>query len=85
MHIVKYIYFLEIEHKDKILAPKWDSSQKNVVWRKAERPMKWVKKGEWYIINDCKHRKNQAAYVSKRSYLFCNKFIMGWLVRSARN
>ncbi len=30
--------------------------------RKTNRPMKGVKKGEWYISNDCKHNKNQVAY-----------------------
>jgi len=27
--------------------------------------MKGVKKGEWYINNDCKHNRNQSMYASK--------------------
>ncbi len=27
--------------------------------------MKWVKKGEWYVSKDCKHRKNEVVYASK--------------------
>ncbi len=65
MHIVKYKICSNIEHKDKLLAPKWDSPQKHVNKRKDKNPMKWVKKGEWYVSKDCKHRKNEVVYASK--------------------
>ncbi len=44
MHIVKYKICSNIEHKYKLLAPKWDSPQKHVNKRKANKPMKGVKK-----------------------------------------
>ncbi len=56
---------LEVEHKDKLLAPKWDSLQKHVSKRKLDKPMKGVEKIEWYISKDCKHNKNETTYASK--------------------
>ncbi len=40
-------------------------NQKHANWRKTNKPMKGVKKGEWYTSNDCKHNKNQTAYAFK--------------------
>jgi hypothetical protein len=54
-----------IEHKNKLLVPKWDSLHKHVSRKKVNRPMKGAKKGECYINNDCKHNKNQVAYAFK--------------------
>jgi hypothetical protein len=38
---------------------------KHVNHRKADRPMKGVKKREWYTSNDYKHNINQVTYASK--------------------
>jgi hypothetical protein len=65
VHSVKCKICLEVEHKDKILATKWNPLQKHTNQRKTNKPMKGMKKGEWYINNDCEHRKNQIAYASK--------------------
>jgi len=62
---MKYKICSNIEHKDKLLAPKWDSPQKHVNKKKVDKPMKGVKKGEWYVSKDCKHRKNEVVYASK--------------------
>jgi hypothetical protein len=64
-HTMKCKICSKIEYKDKLLAPKWDSLHKHANRRKADRPMRGVKKGEWYISNDCKHNKNQVAYANK--------------------
>jgi hypothetical protein len=66
VHIEKCKIFLEVEHKDKIIVAKWDPLPKQINQRKTNNPMKGMKKGEWYINNDCEHSKNQIAYVSKR-------------------
>ncbi len=55
----------KVEHKNKLLAPKWDSLQKHADWKKAEKNMKGMKKGEWYTSNDCKHNKNVTTYACK--------------------
>jgi hypothetical protein len=47
--------------------------------------MKRVKKGEWYTSNDCKHNKKKLHMLFKGNNLFCNKFLMGWLVKSMGN
>jgi hypothetical protein len=57
--------YLKVEHKDKILATKWNSLQKHVDQKNDDLPMKGVKKGEWYTNNDYKQSRNQASYVSK--------------------
>jgi hypothetical protein len=47
------------------------TKQKHVGWRKINKPMKGVKKKEWWYTNkDYKHIKNEVVYVSKG-----NKFI----------
>jgi hypothetical protein len=46
VHLVKCKVCSEVGHKDKLLAPKWDSLHKHVDHKKAERNMKEVKKGE---------------------------------------
>jgi hypothetical protein len=40
--------------------------------------------GEWFISTNHKHNKNQIACILKGKNLFCNKFIMGWLVKSVK-
>jgi hypothetical protein len=55
VHIVKCKICSKVEQKDKLLAPKWDSPYKHVSKRKVEKPMKGVKKGEWYTSKDYKH------------------------------
>jgi hypothetical protein len=65
VHLVKCRVCLEVEHKDKLLTPKWDSLHKHADWKKDEKNMKGKKKGEWYINNDCKHNKNVATYACK--------------------
>ncbi len=75
LHIVRCKICSKIEHKDKFLAPKWDSLQKHVDQKIADKPMKRVKKGEWYPNNDCKHSRNQATYASKgKIYIFATSF-----------
>ncbi len=63
VHIVKCKMYSKIEHI--ILISKRDSLKKLVGWRKVDRPMKGVEKGEWYTSNNCKHKKNQAIYAFK--------------------
>jgi hypothetical protein len=46
VHRVKCKICSKVEHKDKLLAPKWDSLQKHADYKKAEKNMKGVKKGE---------------------------------------
>jgi hypothetical protein len=46
VHLVKCKVCLEVEHKNKLLVPKWDSLQKHIGWRKAEKNVKRVEKGE---------------------------------------
>jgi hypothetical protein len=65
VHLVKCKVCSVVEHKDKLMAPKWDSFQKHADQRKAKRNMKGVKKGEWYTNNDCKNNKNLATYTCK--------------------
>jgi hypothetical protein len=65
VHLVKCKVCLEVEHKDKLLAPKWDSLDKHVALKKVERNMKGVKKGEWYTSNNYKHNKNVVIYDCK--------------------
>jgi hypothetical protein len=60
VHLVKCKVCSKVEHKDKLLAPKWDSFQKHANWKKAEKNMKGMKKGEWY-----KHNKNVITYACK--------------------
>jgi hypothetical protein len=62
---VKYKICSNIEHKDKLLAPKWNSPQKHLNKRRANKPMKRVKKGEWYVNKECKHKKIEIVYASK--------------------
>jgi hypothetical protein len=50
MHVIKCKISLKFEHKDKLLAPKWDSFQKHVGQKNINRLMKRVKKG-----NGCNH------------------------------
>jgi hypothetical protein len=65
VHLVKCKVCEEVEHKDKSIAPKWDSLHKHVGRKKVERNMKGVKKGEWYISNDYKLSKNVVINVCK--------------------
>jgi len=65
LHTMKCKICSKIEHKNKLLAPKWDSLHKHASQRKTDNLMRGVKKGEWYISNDCKHNKNQVAYAYK--------------------
>jgi hypothetical protein len=65
VHLVKCKICSEVEHKDKLIVPKWDSFHKYVGRRKAERNMKGVKKGEWYTSNDCKLNKKVVINVCK--------------------
>jgi hypothetical protein len=62
---MKCKFFSEVEHKDKLLALKWNSLQKHVNKKKVDKPMKWVKKIEWYISKNCKHSKNKTTYAFK--------------------
>ncbi len=66
VHTMKCEIFLEVKHKDKIIVAKWNPLQKHINQRKTNKPMKGMKKREWYINNDCEHSKNQIAYASKR-------------------
>jgi hypothetical protein len=66
VHLVKYKVCSKVEHKNKLLAPKWDSLHKHIGGKKVKRNMKGVKKGEWYTNNDYKHNKNVATYACKR-------------------
>ncbi len=65
MHIMNCAICLEVEHKDKLLAPKWDLLQKHANWKKMNKPMRKVKKRKWYTYKDCKYNKNEIIYVSK--------------------
>jgi hypothetical protein len=65
VHIVKCKVFFEIEQKDKFIALKWDSFLKNDSCRKASKTLRGVKKGEWYMVKDCKHAKNETTYACK--------------------
>jgi hypothetical protein len=58
LHIVKCKIYSQVEGKDKLLAPKWDSLCKHVYHMKAHRDMGFVKKGDWYYNKGCKHGKN---------------------------
>jgi hypothetical protein len=46
VHLVKCKVCSKVEHKNKLLAPKWDPLQKHIGWRKAEKNMEGLKKGE---------------------------------------
>jgi hypothetical protein len=65
VHLAKYKTCLEVEHKNKLLAPEWDSLHKHISRKKAKRNRKGVKKGEWYTNNDNKQNKNVATYACK--------------------
>jgi hypothetical protein len=43
VHLVKCKVCSKVEHKNKLLAPKWDSLHKHIGWRKAENFMKRLK------------------------------------------
>ncbi len=45
LHIVKCKIYNQVEGKDKLLAPKWDSFYKHVDRMKAHTDMGFVKKG----------------------------------------
>ncbi len=65
VQLVKYKVCSKVEHKNKLLAPKWDSLHKHTSRRKAKRNMKGVKKREWCTNNDYKHDKNVVIYACK--------------------
>jgi hypothetical protein len=46
VHLVKCKVCSKVEHKNKLLAPKWDSLQKHTSQRKDEKNTRGVKKGE---------------------------------------
>jgi hypothetical protein len=58
LHIVKCKIYNQVEGKDKLLAPKWDSFYKHVDRMKAHKDMGFVKKGGWYYNKGYKHGKN---------------------------
>jgi heme-degrading monooxygenase HmoA len=74
--LVKCKVCSEVEHKDKLLTPKWDSLHKHAHWKKDEKNMKGKKKDEWYIDNDYKHNKTITTY-AKRGSLFCIRLLQG--------
>jgi peroxiredoxin family protein len=63
VQLMKYKVCSKVEHKNKLLAPKWDSFHKHSSRRKAKRNMKGVKKHEWCTNN--KHDKNVVIYACK--------------------
>lgn len=46
LHIVKCKIYDQVEGKDKLLVPKWDSLYKHVDHMKAHKDMGFVKKGD---------------------------------------
>lgn len=62
---VKCKICFQVDHKNKLLAPKWDFFQKHASHRKVDFFLKGVKKGEWYIIKDYKHARNEITYACK--------------------
>jgi hypothetical protein len=53
-----------MEKLDRLTQPKWDTLKKHEGRRKATRnmPAYNVKKGEWYMAKDSKHKKNMALF-----------------------
>lgn len=68
LHMVKCVPCSEFSKKPCILAPKWDTLVKHEGRRTAEKdmPKYGVKKGEFYIAKDCRHRKNMRLALSKQ-------------------
>ena len=63
---VKCTVCSEITGKAKILAPKWDTLTKHGGKRKATRNMpNGVKKGQWFIANNCKHLRYERIYAGR--------------------
>jgi len=58
------IYF-ESEYKDKLHAPKWDSLQIHDGRKNVDKNLRRLKKGEWFMIKDCKHAKNENVFSCK--------------------
>ena len=64
LHMVKCTVCSTMEKSDRLMQPKWDTLKKHEGRRKAIRnmPAYNVKKGEWYMAKDSKHKKNLALY-----------------------
>jgi hypothetical protein len=55
------------EAREKILQPKWDTLKKHGGKRKAKKaiPKLNVKKGQWYVAENCKHLQNERRYARR--------------------
>ena len=64
LHMVKCTVWSTMEKSDRLMQPKWDTLKKHEGRRKATRnmPAYNVKKGEWYMAKDSKHKKNMALF-----------------------
>jgi hypothetical protein len=64
LHMVKCTVCSTMEKSDRLMQPKWDTLKKHEGRRKATRnmPAYNVKKGEWYMAKDSKHKKNMALF-----------------------
>lgn len=61
---VHNVLYSTMEKSDRLMQPKWDTLKKHEGRRKATRNMLAynVKKGEWYMAKDSKHKKNMALF-----------------------
>ena len=64
LHMVKCTVCSTMEKSDRLMQPKWDTLKKHEGRRKATKnmPAYNVKKGEWYMAKDSKHKKNMALF-----------------------
>jgi len=68
LQMVKCTICSDIDKKPCILGPKWDTLTKHEGRRKAkiDMPKFGVKKGQSYIVKDCRHRKNMRLHLAKK-------------------
>jgi len=65
LHNVKCKICRHVEGKDKLLAIKWDSLCKHASYKKTQKNIGSMKKGEWYCTKSYKHVKNHVKLVSR--------------------
>ena len=74
---VKCIVCTQITGKQKILTPKWDTLTKHGGKRKATRNMpNGIKKGQWYIANNCKHLRYERIYAGRNHVTVAQQLVV---------
>jgi hypothetical protein len=59
--------------------------KKHVSHRKAKMFLKGVKKGEWYMVKDCKHLEMKLLMHARAGNLFFKKLLTGWWGKNIEN